>query len=49
MILFLKQIRDYALSFNGTSDYVDLGALSEILGESSSFTVAAWVWITGAK
>ncbi|KAJ7391160.1 hypothetical protein OS493_020190 [Desmophyllum pertusum] len=43
------EVTDYALSFNGIDDYADLGALSDILGGSSSITVAAWVWITGAN
>jgi len=43
------EIRDYALSFNGKDASGDLGALSDFLGESSGFTVAAWVWITGAN
>ncbi|XP_074635587.1 thrombospondin-3-like isoform X2 [Acropora palmata] len=43
------EITDYALSLNGKDAYGNLGTIDNVTGESGSFTLAAWVWITGAN
>jgi hypothetical protein len=35
-----------AFSFDGVDDYVSLGT-SEIIGDATSFTIDAWIWIDG--
>lgn len=43
------EIRDYALTLTGEDAYADIEVVSNITKGSGSFTVAAWLWITGAN